>query len=126
MIFVNLPVADLDAATRFYSSLGFRLDERFTDENAASLVVSETICVMLLVRPFFAQFAPARVGDPSRETQVVNCLSAASRDEVDGLVSRAVTAGGREYRPAQQDGGMYGRSFTDLDGHAWEVMHMAG
>ena len=125
MIFVNLPVADLDAATRFYAGLGFRLDPRFSDENAACVVVSETICVMLLVQAFFSRFTPAPVGDPQRSTQVVNCLSATTRDEVDDLVLRAVAAGGAEYRPAQEEGGMYGRSFTDVDGHAWEVMHMA-
>nr|WP_284295068.1 VOC family protein [Luteimicrobium album] len=125
MIFVNLPVADLGAASRFYTGLGFRLDERFTDEHAACVVVSDTICVMLLVPPFFAQFAPTPVSDPQRTTQVVNCLSASTRDEVDDLVRRAVAAGGTEYREPQEDGGMYGRSFTDIDGHAWEVMHMA-
>jgi len=124
MIFVNLPVADLDAATRFYTGLGFRLDPRFSDENAACVVVSDTICVMLLVPGFFARFAPAPVGDAQRATQVVNCLSAATREEVDDLVLRAVAAGGAEYRPAQEEGGMYGRSFTDVDGHAWEVLHM--
>ncbi|GAA4848612.1 VOC family protein [Luteimicrobium xylanilyticum] len=124
MIFVNLPVADLDVATRFYTDLGFRLDERFTDEHAASVVVSDTICVMLLVPAFFAQFTPSPVGDPRRSTQVVNCLSAASCEEVDALVRRAVAAGGAEYRPTQEEGGMYGRSFTDVDGHAWEVMAM--
>jgi predicted lactoylglutathione lyase len=125
MIFVNLPVADLAAATRFYTSLGFRLDERFTDEHAAAVVVSDTICVMLLVPAFFARFTPSPVGDPQQTTQVVNCLSAATRAEVDDLVGHAVAAGGTEYRPAQEDGAMYGRSFTDVDGHAWEVMHMA-
>ncbi len=125
MIFVNLPVADLDAATRFYTGLGFRLNERFTDENAACIVVSDTICVMLLVHRFFAQYTPAPVGDPHTATQVVNALSAGSRDEVDELVGRARAAGGREYRPAVSDGSMYTRSFTDPDGHAWEVMHAA-
>ncbi|MFC8732649.1 VOC family protein [Luteimicrobium sp. NPDC057192] len=124
MIFVNLPVSDLGAATRFYTGLGFRLDQRFSDENAACVVVSDTICVMLLVPAFFSQFAPAPVGDPQRSTQVVNCLSAATREEVDDLVLRAVAAGGAEYRPAQEEGAMYGRSFTDVDGHAWEVLHM--
>ena len=124
MIFVNLPVADLDVATRFYTELGFRLDERFTDEHAAAVVVSDTICVMLLVPTFFAKFTPSPVGDPRQTTQVVNCLSAGTRAEVDDLVRRAVAAGGAEYRPTQEDGGMYGRSFTDVDGHAWEVMHM--
>jgi predicted lactoylglutathione lyase len=124
MIFVNLPVADLDVATRFYTDLGFRLDERFTDEHAAAVVVSDTICVMLLVPGFFAQFTPSPVGDPRQTTQVVNCLSAGTHAEVDDLVRRAVAAGGAEYRPTQEDGGMYGRSFTDVDGHAWEVMYM--
>ena len=35
MIFVNLPVSDLDAAKAFYSALGFTLNEQFSDERTA-------------------------------------------------------------------------------------------
>ena len=41
LIFVNLPVADLRRAMAFFGELGFAFDERFTDESAACMVVSD-------------------------------------------------------------------------------------
>ena len=51
LIFVNLPVRDLSASTGFFRALGFDFDDRFTDDSAACLVVSEQAYVMLLVEP---------------------------------------------------------------------------
>ena len=47
MIFVNLPVSDLDAAKAFYSALGFTLNEQFSDERTASFVVSAASVVYM-------------------------------------------------------------------------------
>ena len=49
------------------------------------------------------------------------CLSAGSREDVDALVDRAVLAGGRGLR-TEDHGFMYGRSWSDPDGHVWEVL----
>ena len=48
MIFVNLPVTDLPASRDFYTGLGFPVNEAFSDDQAAAIVVSETIVVMLV------------------------------------------------------------------------------
>ncbi|WP_136519634.1 MULTISPECIES: VOC family protein [Cellulomonas] len=124
MIFVNLPVHDLPAARAFYEALGFPVNEMFSDEHVVSVVVSDTICVMLLDHERFAAFTPLPVADARTSTQVLNCLSAASRAEVDAFVERALAAGGTEFRAAQADGPMYGRSVADPDGHVWEILHM--
>ena len=123
-IFVNLPVTDLARATAFYTGLGFGLDERFSDENAASVVVSEQITVMLLSRQRFADFVPGEVGDPAQATSVINALSADSREEADELLARALANGGKPWQPAQDHGFMYGTSFTDPDGNVWETVWM--
>ena len=52
------------------------------------------------------------------------CLSVASRSEVDAMVAKALSAGGREPMEAKDYGFMYQRGFEDLDGHLWEVVHM--
>lgn len=123
MIFVNLPVADVRAARDFYTGLGFTVNEDFSDEQVACVVVSDQIVVMLLEHERFATFAPHPVADARHVTQVLNGLSAASREEVDRLADAAVGLGGAPVRTLAE-GPMYGRSFTDLDGHVWEVIHM--
>ena len=123
MIFVNLPVADLDASTAFYTGLGFSKNAEFSDGNASCIVISEAIHVMLLTREFFAGFITGEIAPPGT-TQVLPCLSASSRDEVDELVNKALALGGKPWRPTMEQGPMYGWSFCDPDGHAWELMHM--
>jgi predicted lactoylglutathione lyase len=124
MMFVNLPVQDLGRSIAFFTELGFRFDGQFTDANATCMVVSDQACVMLLVRQFFATFTTRGVADPGAGSEVVLAVSAESREEVDALVDRALAlGGGRALAPADA-GYMYGRSFSDLDGHAWEVMWM--
>lgn len=123
MIFINLPVADVDAARAFYTGLGFSLNDDYSDEQVACIVVSDQILVMLLERSRFAEFAPHDIADARQVTEVLNCLSAGSREEVDRYAERAVELGGTSLK-TMTDGPMYGRSFTDLDGHVWELIHM--
>ena len=40
-IFVNLAVADLKRSMKFFSTLGFEFNPKFTDEKAACMIVSE-------------------------------------------------------------------------------------
>ena len=124
MIFINLPVLDLERTKSFYSGLGFLVNEKFTDDEAAAIVISDTIVVMALTRQRFADFVAGPVGDPRACTTVINCLSATSRIEVDTLVAQALAGGGRPWLEAMSDGPMYGHSFADPDGHVWEVLHM--
>lgn len=125
MIFVNLPVADLALSRAFYTSLGFRLDEAYSDEDVAAIVISATIVVMLLTRDRFGDFVTGGVADPRSATSSIYCLSAESPQEVDRMVAAAVASGGSSWLPKMEDGGMYGHSFADPDGHVWEVLHMS-
>ena len=125
LIFVNLPVSDLARATAFYEAVGAQKNERFCDDTAACMVFSETIHVMLLTHDKFRQFTPRRIADAKETTEVLICLSAESRDDVDAIVGKAGAAGGAvDPGPTQDYGFMYGRSFEDPDGHIWEVMWM--
>ncbi|WP_037075084.1 VOC family protein [Pseudonocardia spinosispora] len=123
MIFVNLPVADLDAANTFYTGLGFSINESFSDNSTTCIKVSEQIFVMLLVRGRFADFINGEIAAPDT-TETLLALSAQSREEVDRLVAAALANGGKPWKPAMDEGPMYGHSFADPDGHVWEVMYM--
>ncbi|MCG7392990.1 VOC family protein [Microvirga sp. ACRRW] len=125
LVFINLPVSDLDRANAFYEAIGATRNPQFSDHTAACMVISETIHVMLLTHDKFRQFTPKKIADARETTEVLICLSAGSREEVDATVAKAAGAGGRADPGPQQDYGfMYGRSFEDPDGHIWEVMWM--
>lgn len=123
-IFVNLPVKSLDNSVRFFTSLGYAFDPRFTDETATCMIVAEDIFVMLLTEPKFRTFTPKAICDATTSTEVLVCLSCESRAQVDELVRKAVAAGGTTYNEPQDHGFMYGHGFQDLDGHIWELIYM--
>ena len=79
---------------------------------------------MLLNHEKFGSFINTEIADAHRTKEVLNCLSAASRAEVDEWKAKALAAGGSEWRPDLDMGSMYGVSFQDPDGHVWEVMYM--
>jgi predicted lactoylglutathione lyase len=125
MIFVNLPVSDLQKSRRFLEALGATNEPKFTDETAACMTLSDSIHVMLLTHDKFRQFTPLPIADAHAGTQVLLCLSAESRESVDWTLEQAVAAGGTaDPSPKQDYGVMYGRSVADPDGHLWEVMWM--
>jgi predicted lactoylglutathione lyase len=125
LIFVNLPVADLTRSTAFYESIGAVKNERFCDETASCMVFSDTIHAMLLTHQKFREFTPKKIADARTASEVLICISADSRQDVDDLVEKAGKAGGKADPSAKQDCGfMYGRSFEDPDGHIWEIMWM--
>ncbi|WP_175411127.1 VOC family protein [Streptomyces sp. TRM64462] len=125
MIFVNLPVKDLEASKAFWTKLGYSFNPEFTDENGACLVFSDTIFAMLLTEPFFKSFTKKEVADASTSTEAIIALSAESRAKVDELVDAALANGGAPSNEPQEYGDwMYGRSFQDPDHHLWEVVWM--
>ncbi|MEY9215484.1 VOC family protein [Thermobifida halotolerans] len=123
-LFVNLPVGDLKRSMDFFTELGFDFDTRFTDANAACMVVNGNSFVMLLAEDFFTQFTGKRIVDAATHTEVIVTLSADSRQQVDDLVNKAFEAGARPSADPVEHEGMYAWSFQDLDGHLWEVLHM--
>ena len=123
-IFVNLPVENLDLSIQFFKALGFEFNPQYTDENATCMIITDTIFVMLLVKPFFQGFTDKPIADAKICTEVLTALACASRDEVDSLVEKACAQGGQENYETKDYGFMYQRSFADLDGHIWELFFM--
>ena len=124
MIFVNLPVTDLERSVRFYEAIGCEKNAAFSNEQAAMMVWSDTISFMLLTHDFYQGFTDRRIADARETSQVQLCLSRDSRADVDAIAQAATSAGGREHRAAQDMGFMYSRAFEDPDGHVFEPMWM--
>ncbi|MCL6683632.1 VOC family protein [Sphingomonas alba] len=125
MIFVNLPVADLGRSRTFLEALGAVNEPKFTDDTAACMQFSDSIFVMILTHEKFSGFTPRPIADARTGSEVLICLSADSREQVDSFIERGVAAGGTaDPSPKQDYGVMYGRSVANPDGHIWEVMWM--
>jgi predicted lactoylglutathione lyase len=125
MIFVNLPVADLARATAFYEAVGAVKNPQFSDHTASCMVFSETIHAMLMTHEKFCQFTSKKIADTNTSCEVLLCVSADSRGEVDDIVNKAKAAGGAaDPSPPDDFSFMYGRSFEDPDGHGWGVNYM--
>jgi uncharacterized protein len=125
MIFVNLPVRDLAAATHFYKAIGCEKNERFSDEKASSMVWSDTITFQLLTRGYYSTFTAKPIADAHQTSAMLIALSQGSREEVDAIVEAASAAGGKaDIRERQDMGFMYLRTFADPDGNVFEPMWM--
>ena len=121
MMFVNLPVTDLERAKAFYTALGFTINPLFTDHNAACVVVEEGHnYFMILVRDFFQTFSDRPIGDPSVTVSVATAIFLDSREAVDKTMADGLAAGGVEERPASDYGFMYQRQLADPDGNILE------
>jgi predicted lactoylglutathione lyase len=125
MIFVSLPVSDLERATRFYQAIGAVKNTQFSDETASCMVFSDTIHAMLMTHDKYRHFTSKKIVDARTSSQMLLCISADSRAEVDDIVGKAKAAGGElDPSPVDEYDFMYGRSFEDPDGHVWGVNWM--
>ena len=124
MIFVNLPVANLERSKAFYSELGFENNPVFTDETAACMVLNDHFAVMLISHPRWGEFTKRPI--PSKDSsEVMIAMPRENRAAVDALLDVAKKLGGTpDVNPTQDLGFMYNRSFTDIDGHIWEAFWM--
>lgn len=124
MITISLPVSDIKNAVSFYTALGFSVNPQCSDDACALMMWSETINVMLLNYAKWSGFTTRPI-PPITSSEVALNLSCASREEVDAMNNTALKFGGiADINPVQDHGFMYGRDFTDLDGHIWGAVWM--
>ena len=123
-IFVNVPVKNLKRSMELFSKLGYEFNPQFTDDNAACMVISDTIYAMLLTETFFKTFTPKAVADATQTTEAIIALSLDSREAVKAHVEKAFAAGAKRYTEPKDHGFMYQWGFEDLDGHIWEFLWM--
>ncbi|MDQ0971194.1 putative lactoylglutathione lyase [Neobacillus niacini] len=123
-IFINLPVKDVKKSTNFLTEVGFELNPQFSDENTSSIVINDNIFALIMNEERFKEFSKKEIVDTTTASEAIFCLSTESREQVNELVNKAISAGGKTYSDPQDHGFMYGWGFQDLDGHIWEVVYM--
>ncbi|AGW13917.1 VOC family protein [Megalodesulfovibrio gigas] len=122
---ITLGVADLDRATRFYEE-GLGLP-RMPFEGRISFFSLQGTWLALYDRATLAEDAllPPGMVRPLEEggfSGVTLSHNVSSKAEADAVLARAVAAGARLLKPAQDVfWGGYSGYFADPDGHLWEV-----
>lgn len=124
MIFCNFSVTDLARSRAFYQALGFSINEQFSSEAGACVVVSDAICFMILTHGQFRDLSPRPLVDPREGTTALISLTCDSRAEVDRMSEAAIAAGGADAHPPEDLGFMYSRAFQDPDGNAFGLFWM--
>jgi catechol 2,3-dioxygenase-like lactoylglutathione lyase family enzyme len=130
--FITLAVSDLKAAVAFYrDGLGLPtagiVGDAYLDETTgargtiAFFELQGGLMLGLYERANLAK--GAAVADAGRSSLEFSLgYLVASKDEVDGLLSRAQAAGARLTAPAhERPWGVYSGYFSDPDAHLWEV-----
>lgn len=123
-LFVNIPVNDLQRSIDFFEALGFGFNPQFTDATATCMMVGDDAYFMLLTNEKFREFSRRAIPDTLSETGALFAISVGSREEVDGMVKKAIAAGGANALDPQDHSFMYSWSFYDVDGYHWEVFWM--
>lgn len=123
-MYINLPVKHVNESRAFFEQLGFDFHQQFTNDQAACLIINDTITVMLLSLKHFQSISEKQVVDARQASEVIISLQVDTKEEVDELVEQAIAAGGSPFKEKQDHDFMYGWSFQDLDGHLWEIFYM--
>lgn len=124
MIFVSLPITDLNASIAFYKALGFEQNPQFSDDTAACMVWSEAIYVMVVTHAKWHTFTQ-RPFPPAGSCGSMLSLALESRDAVDAMNVAAAAHGGQaDVNPVDDLGFMYTRDLADPDGHMWAALWM--
>lgn len=124
---LNLPVKDIKRSKEFFTKLGFTFNPGpgNTDTSACLMIGNKNVVVMLFEEPFFKNCTGNEIADTKQATEVLLSFDAENRQEVDEIAAKATSAGGTVYhKPSEVQGWMYSCSFSDLDGHRWNVLYM--
>jgi len=123
-LWINLPVADIERARRFFAAIGWTVQPQHPSTDGVGILVGG-VQIMLFPEETFRGFVKHEMADPARGSEVLFSFSAESREEIDELAARVEQAGGSVFaKPASNQGWMYGFGFADPDGHRWNGLFM--
>jgi predicted lactoylglutathione lyase len=88
------------------------------------MVINNNTYATLMKPDRFLKYTPFHVALPHKHTQVLVALQQSGKEEVDALMTKAISMGAVEFRAAQDHGLMYARSFHDHDGNIFEIFWM--
>lgn len=125
-IWLNFPSKDLAKTKEFFEKIGFRLNERQTNDQMVCFTVgAKETTVLFFPEETLKGFVKNEISDTKKGSEILISFDAESRDEIDETARRVFDAGGTIVaEPSEIQGWMYGFAFADLDGHRWNQIFM--
>lgn len=123
-LFLNIRVRHVAKSRHFFDALGFPFNDHYSNEEAACMVINNNAYIMLLSPGFFGQHTHLPAANPLETAAAIVGIQRPSKEAVNKLVEKALFLGAQECRPMYDHGFMYGRTFSDPDGHIWEIFWM--
>lgn len=120
---INIPVKDLSRSKDFFSKLGFEIDTNLSDDNALCLAINKETIVALLPNEHFAEATKSNTADTTSTHEVLISIPQTSEQTIDKIMKLALQNGGTEIHKPIRLKHIYGRSFSDLDGHQWNLFY---
>jgi len=108
----------------FYSQLGFKNKQEFTDDHQKCMVWSNEFYLMLMSFEKFKSYSQKPLPDFKNTIGSYVTLQVDSLERVNELLHRGLLTGGKESIPMLDEGFMQLRRIEDPDGHTWDVVFM--
>ena len=122
-VFITLPVEKVTRSIDFFTELGFKFNQDFSDEETACMVLSETIYVMLGEHAKYLGLIDKPIAD-SKTSEVILSFSCSTKEQVLEIAGKALELGARAVNEPEDLGFMFSWGFEDLDGHLWNLIWM--
>jgi len=125
-IWINLPVNDIQSSLKFYTEIGFKINENYaiSNESASLFIGDNNVVLMLFQNTFFKNITERKIGKYENDTEVLFSIDSESIESVDFLSEKVSKAGGKIVKAPNGDQNMYGFMFLDIDNHSWNVLYM--
>ncbi|KAJ6782677.1 hypothetical protein PWT90_02439 [Aphanocladium album] len=131
--YLNIHTADPSKAEAFFKAVGLIFITEYSDEKSKSFRLpspNENVAVMVHAHARFQEFIRpnSEITNAHKATESLFSISVDKKEDVDSWIKKAEAAGGAADPYTMENYGagcgMYTRSFSDLDGHIWEVLAM--
>ncbi len=128
-IWANLAINDLERTTKFYTDLGFKVNNSNNSQAQELTSISfgeNNFIINFFLKEFLQKNTQSNFSDPKNGIEIIFSLSAASKTEVNQWVEIVKKAGGNINVEPYEIGEGYTFVFSDPDGHKFNILYWPG
>lgn len=123
-LFICLPVNDIAQSRLFWSRIGFRINETFSDKKITCIEFKKDCNYLFLIdNRFFQEFSQTHTLPESRVCSVQSILMH-SREEVDMITQKAIELGAVRKIDPIDHGWIYYETIVDPDNFQWQFLFL--